>query len=233
MLAGPVAARDRRQVGEELRAAPAPRRRSACCRARRASRSAYCGVCTATGYCTPRCGSSQKFGAVCALERQRDEQVAGDVALGEPDLAGHACGRRRRAARARSRTWAGGRRPRRGSARCGRAICSRDARGSRSSLPRGPDDLHVDRRGEAEVQHLGRDVRREEEEGRARGRPRRAARAACARTRRVGAWCSSSARPGSRRRRARSATPSLSERLMPLFGMPMLSSIVLELGRAG
>jgi hypothetical protein len=34
-----------------------------------------CGVCTLTWYCTPFCGLSQKFGAVCPLEARETSRL--------------------------------------------------------------------------------------------------------------------------------------------------------------
>ena len=100
-------ARDRRDV---CRAAAAPRGAGGDERdvaERPASDSIrYCGVWTSRrGSCTPFCGLSQKFGAVWPLAASDDQQVAGDVALREADLAAPASRSTSTCSSGASKTW--------------------------------------------------------------------------------------------------------------------------------
>ena len=133
---------------------------------------------TFTLYCTPFSGLTQKFGATCAARRERDEQVARHVALRKPHLlrphAIHVEAHLRRVHHLLHVHVRG--------ARNARDLRGRAAAPPRSSAVRVPHHLHVDRRGEADVQHLVHHVGRLEEERDARELLRAARAAACARS---------------------------------------------------
>ncbi len=119
----------------------------------------YCGVMTETEYWTPRLGSSQIIRRNLPAGRERNQQVAGDRLLRHADLIGH--GAVDIDAKIRRLASPGGyaRPPRRECA----AICLRKSSAIVKILflvGLWPQHLHVDRRGQAEVQHLRGDVRR-------------------------------------------------------------------------
>ena len=102
-------------------------------------------------------GSSQNIGWVTAAAAERDEHVAGDVLLGEAHLAGQRAIDVDIQVRSIAAPAGSERRPFPGRPSCPGRICLGQFVVLIDILLR-PDDLHVDRRRQAEVQHLRDDV---------------------------------------------------------------------------
>ena len=159
--ARPEAARDRREPAENLRAA---RRRligmfcRSCSEAMR-----YCGVCATIGYCTPVSGFSQNVGEIWPLPESVSSRLFAMSRWLMPS-----CSARLRSVVTRSSGWLKVCWMRR-STRPGtwRSVLQQLVRHV-AVLRARADDLHVDRRGQAEVQDLADDVGRQERERHAR-----------------------------------------------------------------